>query len=53
MSAEEFIETYGKIELLKLMKNQDSYDGDRPGSGKKIGDGKAAVSMADAKQMLR
>lgn len=49
MSAEEFIEQYGKIEMLKLLKTQER-EGDNPSGERKDSD---VAGIGDIKDMMR
>lgn len=59
MSAEEFIEQYGRQEMMKMMKDQEnkSQDGLSGRAGAYAGqgkmDGKPAVGMGDMREMMR
>lgn len=56
MSADEFIEQYGKIEIMKLMKEQEANSAEGT-SGRNLGvgkmDGMPAAGMADMKEMMK
>ena len=56
MSAEEFIEQYGRIELMKMMKAEEDAGGDvgsRGSGGARQSMAGAAMSMGDMKDMMR
>lgn len=54
MSADEFIEQYGKIEIMKLMREQEQKSADGQ-SGRGVGkmDGMPAAGIADMKEMMK
>ena len=56
MSAEEFIEQYGRIELMKMMKAEEDAndpDGTSRGGGARPSMAGAAMSMGEMKDMMR
>jgi len=55
MSADEFIEQYGKIEIMKLMREQEHNSGADGKSGRGVGkmDGSPAAGIADMKDMMK